>query len=256
MLTEYVVDPEEVPWKRSDFEGVAFVGQVLLKGDDGGPEAFRFQFSPTLSMYAHMHLTAQFQLLLGGTMDLPKPSMKLRPIAIHYTDHNVPYGPFSVSGSHEALVLHPRQSGIMTMANRTARKEINLAGRELSGMEKDRESVPIPGREEISCKVLIPAMLGPEVAILECPPNTAVALGPPTYGRYEVVARGSASVKGRLLGPPGLRYVIGDEPPEPFVTGPEGGTVLFLSFDKDALEGGLTGEGIALEAEEAMAKAI
>ena len=35
-----------------------------------------------------------------------------------------------------------------------------------------------------------------------------------------------------------------------------GASVAFLTFDRDALEGGITGEGLAAEAAEAMARAI
>ena len=64
MQRHYVVDPALVPWKRSSSEGVSFECQVLLSGEDGGPEALRFRFEDCPSVYAHMHLTAQFQLLL------------------------------------------------------------------------------------------------------------------------------------------------------------------------------------------------
>ena len=95
------------PWKRRRTEGVTFECQVLLSGEDGGPEALRFRFDDCPSVYAHMHLTAQFQLLLGGAMDFPRGVKHLEAPAIHYTDHNMPYGPFAVSGGHDMLVLHP-----------------------------------------------------------------------------------------------------------------------------------------------------
>ena len=109
MPREYIVDPNRVPWKRSQTEGITFQCQVLLSGEDGGPEALRLQFDPCLSVYAHMHLTSQFQLLLGGTMDMPRGSLFLRPVSVHYSDHNVPYGPFAVAAGHDMLVLHPKR---------------------------------------------------------------------------------------------------------------------------------------------------
>jgi len=96
MLTRYVIDPAEIEWKSARTGNVTFRCQVLLSGADGGPEAFRFRFDPCPSIYAHMHLTYQSQLLLGGSMDFPTETMKLPPVAIHYTDHNLPYGPFAV----------------------------------------------------------------------------------------------------------------------------------------------------------------
>ena len=61
------------------------------------------------------------------------------------------------------------------------------------------------------------------------------------FGRYEVVLDGSAIMEGWEIGAPGFRYVRGEHPAEPLVTGANGATVVFLSFDRDALEGGITG---------------
>jgi hypothetical protein len=256
VLTQYIVDPAELPWKASQTQGINFQCQVLLNGLDGGPEALRFRFDPCPSVYAHMHLTSQFQLLLRGTMDFPKQTMKLRPTAVHYTDHNVPYGPFSVGAGHEVVVLHPKRGGLISMADKTARKQIYLQGREFTGMEKDIEWFSIPGCEGARSKILIPRAAGPEVAILQWPPHAKLSLSVPTYGRYEMVLDGSVAIGGRYLESPGFRYVQGDEQPASLQTGPDGATLIFLSFDKDALEGGLTGEGLAIAAEEAMARAI
>lgn len=256
MLKQWIVDPAEVPWRDGLTEGISFRGQVLFDGNDGGPEAFRFKFDPTPSVYAHMHLTPQFQVLLGGQMDLPRASMKLRPPAVHYTDHNRPYGPFAVSGEHEVLVLHPKKAGLISMGDRDARRQINLKARELSGMFKDIEWTRGPGNAGGRWKVLIRQREGPEALLLECPPSTLLAAGVPTHGRYEVVVEGSVLVDGRLLKRPSLRYVVGDEQAEPLTIGEDGATIMYFSFDKDALEGGLTGQGIAVAAAEGMARAI
>lgn len=256
MLREYVVDPARVPWKRSETEGITFRCQVFLSGEDGGPEALRLQFDPSLSVYAHMHLTSQFQLLLGGTMDMPRGSLTMRPVSVHYSDHNVPYGPFAVSAGHDMLVLHPKQGGLVSMASPEARRQIHLGGRLLTGQADEREWQPLPGREDCRYKLLIPRTRGPEAVILEIPPDTRLPLEAPVHGRYEVVLQGSVLVEGDPIGPPGFRYVHGDEPGASLITGPEGATLIFLTFDEDALEGGLTGEGLAVAAAEALASAI
>ena len=83
-------------------------------------------------MYAHMHLTSQFQLLLHGAMDFPRGVKHLDALAISlHRDHNMPYGPFAVSGGHDMLVLHPKAGGIISMGNLDARRQINLRGRDL-----------------------------------------------------------------------------------------------------------------------------
>ncbi|MBI2867592.1 MAG: hypothetical protein HYX97_04580 [Chloroflexi bacterium] len=256
MLTQYIVDAAAVPWKAGATEGITFQCQVLLHGTDGGPEAIRFRFDPCLSVYAHMHLSSQFQLLIDGRMHFPKETMKLRAPAVHYSDHNVPYGPFSVGDGHDMLVLHPKRGGLMTMGDKTARRQINLAGRELSARDQDVEWKPVPGYEGARCKVCLPAALGPEAVMVECPPGMEIALAAAPYGRYEVVMRDSMLIEGQLLTPPGLRHVRGDEMPPPLKAGPEGATVMLLTFDGDVLEGGLTGQGIAVEAADALARAI
>jgi hypothetical protein len=256
MLKQYIVDPRDLPWKAGQTEGITFQCQVYLSGADGGPEAIRFRFDPCPRVYAHMHLTSQFQLLLGGAMDFPKATMKLRPLAVHYADHNLPYGPFSTGEGHDMLVLHPKQGGLVTMADKAARKQIYLAGRQLVGMEKDSEwldVLEIPGPR---CKFLIPPGSGPSAIILDCPPNCAIPAPPPLFGRYEVVLSGSASFDGTFLEAPGLRYVAGDEQSAPILTGAGGASVILLSFDADAAEGGLGDDRLSRAAAQAIEQAI
>ena len=255
-MQHYIVDAAKMPWKRSSTEGVTFACQVLLSGDDGGPEALRFRFDACPSVYAHMHLTSQFQLLLAGAMDFPRGVKHLEALALHYTDHNMPYGPFAVSGSHEMLVLHPKAGGIISMSNLDARRKINLQGRIFASLAADSEWRPLPGAEPSEFKLLMPPDYGPAAVVVKAPAHAAMSMPAATFGRYEVVLEGSVIVDGQELGPPGFRYVRGDEPAEPLMTGAGGASVAFLSFDKDVLEGGITGDAMAVEAAEAMARAI
>ena len=258
--SRYIVDSANAPWKRSVSEGVAFACQLLLSGEDGGPEAMRFRFDDCPSVYAHMHLTSQFQLLLNGAMDFPRGVKHLESLAIHYTDHNMPYGPFAVSGGHDMLVLHPRAGGIIAMGNLEARRQINLTGRLYAALAADRQWQPIPrGEPEVDSgtfKFLIPPDYGPAAVITRNPAHAALTIPAPVYGRFEVVLEGSVLMDGQEIGPPGFRYVRADEPVEPIITGNAGASVAFLTFDKDALEGGITGEGLSVEAAAAMARAI
>ena len=252
----YVVDSANAPWKRSTTEGVTFACQVLLSGEDGGPEAMRFRFDDCPSVYAHMHLTSQFQLLLNGAMDFPRGVKHLEGLAIHYTDHNMPYGPFAVSGGHDMLVLHPKAGGIISMANHEARREINLGGRLFAAPAAQSEWQPLPGAGHTSYKLLMPPDFGPAGVLVRAPAHAKLAMPPAEFGRYEVVLEGSAIMEDQEIGPPGFRYVRGETAAEPLVTGDAGASVAFLTFDRDALEGGITGEGLAVEAAEAMARAI
>jgi len=93
--------------------------------------------------------------------------------------------------------------------------------------------------------------------MLQLPPNAfTVPDTVPTYGRYGVVLKGAVAIEGHILGSPGFRYVRGDEHPLPLQAGPDGATLALLSFDPDALAGGLTGEGLSAAAAQAMARAI
>ena len=252
----YVVDSANAPWKRSVSEGVAFECQLLLSGEDGGPEAMRFRFDDCPSVYAHMHLTAQFQLLLNGAMDFPRGVKHLESLAIHYTDHNMPYGPFAVSGRHDMLVLHPRAGGIINMSNLDARRQINLSGRLFASLASDVSWQDLPGVPEGSFKFLVPPDFGPAAVVTRTPAHAALSMPAPVFGRYEVVLDGSVIMGGREIAAPGFRYVRNDQPVEAIMTGDAGATVAFLTFDKDALAGGITGEGLAVEAAAAMARAI
>ena len=256
MQQSYIVDAAGVPWKRSATEGVTFECQVLLSGEDGGPEALRFRFDDCPSVYAHMHLTSQFQLLLNGAMEFPRGLKHLEGLAIHYTDHNMPYGPFAVSGGHEMLVLHPKAGGIISMANLDARRQINLGGRISAALASAAEWQPLPGATGTHFKLLLPHDLGPGAVVVKAPAGAALAMPPAEFGRYEVVLEGSAIIEGQEIGPPGLRYTCGTAAPAPLVTGSGGATIAFLTFDKDALEGGITGAGLSVAAAEAMARAI
>jgi len=256
MHQHYIVDAANAPWKRSVTEGITFACQLLLAGEDGGPEAMRFRFDDCPSVYAHMHLTSQFQLLLGGAMDFPRGVKHLQALAVHYTDHNTPYGPFSVCAAHDMLVLHPKAGGLIPMTNHDARRRINLQGRILASLASEAAWQALPGVEGASFQHLIAPEHGPAAVLVRASAHAAMAMPAAPYGRYEVVLAGSAIMDGAEIGPPGFRYVRGDRPVEALLTGDAGATVAFLTFDRDALEGGITEGAFAAEAAEAMARAI
>jgi hypothetical protein len=256
VVHEYIVEPAAIPWRQGQVGDVTFKCRSLLNGGDGGPEALHFRFDDCPSVFAHMHLTSQFQLLLNGRMDFPKSTMKLRAMAVHYTDHNFPYGPFAVAEGHEMLVLHPRQGGLVTMADRDARRQINLKGRHLYGCAADARWTSLPEFKGARAKLLIPPASGPYAIMLECRPRSRIGLPGAPDGRYEVVLAGSASVSGLSIVPPGFRYVHDDRPVAVWEAGPEGATLMLLAFDQDAREGGLTGDRLSVAAAAAMERAI
>ena len=240
----FTVEPAEVPWKTLALDGDGETQfQMYLKGTDGGPEAIRAQISEGYEVEPHFHLAAQFQLLLEGSMEFP--TFRLDAPAIHYTEHNVPYGPFKVS-QHDMMVLHTKPGGVVMMRDKKRRYQANTRGRELSKCGHEVEWEPMPGHNGARRKVLIPESFGPSAEIVECPPNMELGAGAPAYGRYEVILSGSATAEGKLLGPKGLRFVEAGQQAAPLTCGPDGATVIVLTFDQDAAEsyGGSTEDAI------------
>src|SRR4030095_7770163 len=107
----------------------------------------------------------QFQRLLGGAMDFPRGVKHLEALAIHYTDHNMPYGPFAVSQKHDMLVLHPKAGGLISMANLEARRKINLRGRLFASLAAEQEWQPLPGAGNSEFKLLMPPDFGPAAVV-------------------------------------------------------------------------------------------
>ena len=207
----YVVDAANAPWKRSATEGITFACQVLLSGEDGGPEALRFRFDDCPSVYAHMHLTSQFQLLLSGAMDFPRGVKHLEALAIHYTDHNMPYGPFAVSGGHDMLVLHPKAGGIISMANLDARRQINLRGRIFASLAADVGMAAAARRRALGVQVPDAARFRPGGRGRQSArPRRARHAG----GGIRTLRGGAGRFRyhgGQEIGPPGFRYVRGEQ---------------------------------------------
>ena len=125
-----------------------------------------------------------------------------------------------------------------------------------AALASDVDWQPLPQAEAGAFKPLMPAGFGPAAIVVRAAPLAELAMPAAPHGRYEVVLDGSVIMQGREIGAPGLRYVVGADAAEPLVTGRSGATVAFLTFDADALEGGITGDALAVEAAEAMARAI
>jgi hypothetical protein len=241
-----VVDSQSVAWKELALEGGGTVNlQMYLKGADGGPEAIHARISEGYTVEPHFHLAAQFQLLLEGSMTFP--TFRLDAPAVHYTEHNVPYGPFITSEGHDMLVLHTKPGGVVMMRDKERRREANARGRELSCCAHEVEWEPLPGHAEARRKVLIPARKGPAAEIIECPPQMSLTVPASDYGCYEVVYRGSVLADGKELGPKGVRFLAPGQAASPLVCGPEGATIIVLTYDKDAAVsyGGSTEEVLA-----------
>src|SRR5207244_13051085 len=159
------------------------------------------------------------------------PTFRLEPPVVHYTEHNVPYGPFTVRNGHDMLVLHTKPGGVVLMRDRERRYQANTRGREITRCAHEVEWEPLPGYAGARRKVLIPASEGPAAEIIECPPHLELTAPAPSYGRYAVVYKGSAVVDGKTLGPHDLRFTAAGEEAVPRRCGPEGTTRRALRYD-------------------------
>lgn len=242
----FVVESAEVPWQSLALErGGQTQLQMYLRGADGGPEAIHARISEGYEVEPHFHLAAQFQLLLEGTMEFPM--FRLQAPAVHYTEHNVPYGPFIVRNGHDMLVLHTKPGGVVLMRDRARRYEANTRGREITRCAHEVAWELLPGYVGVRRKVLIPASEGPSAEIIECPPHLEWTAPAPAYGRYEVVYTGATFVGGTKLEPKSLRFIAAGEEAVPLRCGPEGATLIVLTYDQDAAQsyGGSTEEVLA-----------
>ena len=228
-----IVEPSAVPWKILPLDGGGEAQlQLYLTGRDAGPEAIRAQISEDYTVEPHFHYAAQFQVLLEGSMAFPL--VRLDAPAVHYTEHNTPYGPFTVSAGHDMLVLHTRPGGLAVMRDKKRRWRANVRGRELTRCAHEVEWQPMPGYPHARRKLLIPPSFGPTAELVAFPAGVEFTPPVPEYGRYEVVYAGSAALLGRRLEPKALRFIPAGEQAASFTAGPEGVSMIFVSFDQDA----------------------
>jgi hypothetical protein len=226
---DIVVDLSRVAWKQAQEGGNSYQYRVCLDGGEDGPEAMQVRL-PGLDVPPHFHHAAQFQLLLKGSMQFD--DRRMEALCVHYTDHDVPYGPFKPDSEHSMLILHAKPAGYAPMSDKEARKMINSRGRELEGSAREAKSQALPGG--VACKTVLSNEDGVCAQIIECPPGAAFSGPAPVYGRYELILDGSATAGEQNLGVEALRFVQGNEPEAPLVGGPQGATFIVLTYDRDA----------------------
>ena len=236
MLKEYIRDPADVETRSMQRpyvfpgwpDGVVMDTASFLDGNEGRPSATIAHFPDDTGSWAHLHTTSQFQFIIAGSVQFP--TYRLDAPGVHYTDHCVPYGPFTVSGNQETVNLRPRSHRQVYSLDPEVRKLVYREGRTLVKSAGEVEWEAFPGHEGARRKVLIPGM----TEIVECPPAMELAAAVPTHGQLQLVLAGSVEVDGKTLGYKGMRYVHGDERPAPLRCGPQGATVVLLTFDEDA----------------------
>jgi hypothetical protein len=248
MRDEYLVEPSGIASRYyTEEDGEEESVRIYLDGLDGGPDAVLCRHSDGARAEPHFHHGSQFQLMLRGETEFS--DHLLTSPAVHYTDHNTAYGPFTMRKDHQMLVLHARPAGQVfikdILKDRAAREKLNRAGRQISGSASEASWEPVPGHPGVRRKMLIPESEGPCVQLVECPPNAELNVGPTRFGRFELIADGTASLEGKPLESKTLRFVRGTRAFAPLRAGARGATVIVLSFDEDAAKGEMGGISIA-----------
>jgi hypothetical protein len=226
---EVVTATDDIAWV--EFSGTGSATKICMDGSQG-PEAMLNRLKSDRAIEPHFHRTAQFQLLIKGKMTFP--DYEMDEVAIHYSDHCVPYGPFVPHGDHEMLVAHARQGGVAYMKDKEVRKEIYRQGRELHGSENEVDWQPVPECPGARRKVLFGSSGSPTTEILELPQGSRLSRPAAPHGRYDLVLRGGGTINGKPLVTKTLRFYHGGEPDAPFIAGPQGLRVVVMTFDGDA----------------------
>ncbi len=228
---EYHVDGTHAVWRTFHKKDRSASVALLLDGSDGGPEAVH-SVQPNASVPPHFHQGAQFQLVLQGSLQFPH--LRLDAIAVHYTDHNVPYGPFTATSDSRMMVVHAKPAGQIYMNEPGATRQTNPLGRAIGISASDITWETLVGHTRVRCKRLIDEPTGLRAMILQGAAADTIDLGMSRFGRFDIVLSGSIDVGGTALGKNSLRFVSGDVIPAPAVCGPHGATVVVLDFDQDA----------------------
>jgi hypothetical protein len=241
---EYVVQPSTIrPRFFREDGGEEESVKVYLDGLDGGPDAVVVRHSDQARGSRHFHHGSQFQFTVEGAMEFHHG--RLDAPAVHYTDHNTAYGPFSMLDDHRMLVLHARPAGQVFLDERGSSAERNRDGRTLSARAAEMPWDPVPGVADARRRVLLDPASGPGVQIVEAGAGAPVAVGDTTYGRFEFVLDGEVMLDGQPLEAETLRFTRGRRAFAPLIAGPAGATVAVLSFDEDATRGERGGISIA-----------
>ena len=234
-----VADASTLSWNTVPLpSGVFLQHQTYFQGEEEPPRASCAWFPPDSRTEAHFHLGAEFQLIVEGSVEFPDHTL-VAP-AVHYVDHCAPYGPFESPQGNKMLILGPRQAqrALIYINNEETKVEmqrlVNRQGRSLLRSGGEVEWEPLPGYEGARRKLLFGERDGPAAKFIELPAGMEYSAEPSVHGQFQVLLEGSFEAMGRQLGPRSLRFIKGDEPAAPLHAGPDGATVVILTFDGDA----------------------
>ena len=221
-------------------DGVVMQSETWMDGVAGRPKCTFAGFPEHTGSWAHMHTSAQFQLILSGEMDFP--GHHVTAPAVHYTEHCVPYGPFTVSKDHGMFVMSRYRIRQVYMPSAEAKAQgmggdpalvkrlANGAGQYAVVSAKDVAWEAVAETQGLRRKVLVAG----KAEIIECEGKATLPAIAAKHGRFEVLLSGQATADTATLRDRGVRYYEGSESPAAFVAGPRGATFAVLTFDVDS----------------------
>jgi hypothetical protein len=241
IVEEYVLDQADYTWgdsRRPERIGKGFLLRVF--GDAPGRPSYTLSTQPEGFVNpAHFHNKPQFQVIWNGSVRFP--THELASIAVHYTDASFPYGPFVVGSNLLLGVYRPRIANQIYMSDREGRRQRNPYGREFSGAADPRQffgqSSDGAWERAVDAQrlVLIDAgQCGPGAELVRYEPGALVHRAPAPFGEFVVVADGEAHLGAARLGRYSARWTRGDTASELLHAGPDGLTVLALTYDAAA----------------------
>lgn len=209
-----------------------FIGRRAETSDH--PLAFLVNGPPAYVIPAHFHEIDQYQIFVGGSATLGKHAVA--PGSVHYADAYTPYGPIvATEDGFNYLTLRPRSIiGYHEMPGEgSLLKPVNEArGRRGRMMVADIDPTSPHGTE---CETLFEEPDGIAACRLAAEPGVALPQPGITHGGAYYVVLSGAIVSDGITYPPRATIWIGeDENPPAMIAGPEGVSVAFMSFARQA----------------------
>lgn len=208
------------------------------QGRAPSPQAYQVQQEPDWIFQTHFHLTAQFQVVVGGSGRLG--SHDLAPVTVHYAAPQSGYGPL-VAGPNGLTYLTIRaqtDSGMWCLPEQKDRMEHPM--RRFHGWSEriepsDAGALP---HAIADSRVAIPVQPDGSMASVETLPAHGRAARPATGRRGEefyLVLGGTLAFDGRWLAAGEIGYASADHPAPTMEAGDGGVQFLVLSFGVEAL---------------------
>ena len=225
---EYFMDEPHTAWTanpRPDRRG--YFQKNLADGDQKRPFAIIARQPEGAVNHPHLHTEGQFQVLLEGAMSFP--GKRLAPVAVHYSDANVPYGPFVGEGGLKLAVLRRgRQGDIYYMQDAEGRRRRDPGGREFYGHGGLTDLKETHGAKRTA--LFGDGAEGPRAEIWRYGGAQTLERTPAPFGRFHILLEGLVRAGDLPLEPYSVFFECGDDWSTTLTAGEGGATLVSLTF--------------------------